>query len=260
MTGPGRRPSLAVWKFASCDGCQLSLLDMEDELLALVEAVKISYFLEVTRAVAPGPYDVSLVEGSVTTQDDVERLQRVRAQSRFLVTIGACATSGGIQSLRNYAVVGDYVAAVYANPAYIRTLSSSTPISCHVPVDFEIRGCPINPHQLLEVLTAYLAGRAPRIPTHTVCQECKAAANVCVLVAGATACLGPVTRAGCGAICPLVGRGCFGCFGPAATANTASLAARLSADGAKPADVVRMFRSFTAGAPEFAKERAAHDT
>jgi coenzyme F420-reducing hydrogenase gamma subunit len=259
VTAPPQRPSLAVWKFASCDGCQLSLLDLEDELLALTEAVNISYFLEVTRAVVPGPYDISLVEGSVTTHEDAERLRMVRSSSRFLVTIGACATSGGIQSLRNYAAVGDYVAAVYANPSYIDTLGTSTPVSAHVPVDFEIRGCPVNPRQLLEVLTAYLAGRAPRIPTHTVCQECKAASNVCVLVASGTPCLGPVTRAGCGAVCPLVGRGCFACFGPAATANTASLAARLSADGAAPGDLARMFRSFTAGAPEFQKESAAHD-
>ena len=259
MTAPKRRPSLAVWKFASCDGCQLSLLDLEEELLALVDAVEISYFLEVSRAQLAGPYDISLVEGSVTTSQDAERAQMVRASSRFLVTIGACATSGGIQGLRNYAAVGDYVAAVYANPGYIDTLGTSTPISAHVTVDFEVRGCPVNPHQLLEVLTAYLAGRAPRIPGYTVCQECKGASNVCVLVAGGTPCLGPVTRAGCGAVCPGVGRGCFGCFGPSATANTTSLAERLAADGAAPAQLVRLFRSFTAGSPEFAKESAAHD-
>ncbi len=253
------RPTLAVWKFASCDGCQLSLLDLEDELLALVEAVEISYFLEVSRAVVAGPYDVSLVEGSVTTSQDAERAKLVRASSRTLVAIGACATAGGIQGLRNWAAVDDYVATVYAHPGYVDTLSTSTPISAHVPVDFEVRGCPVNPHQLLEVLTAYLAGRAPRIPGYTVCQECKSASNVCTLVAGATPCLGPVTRAGCGAVCPSVGRACFGCFGPSATANTTSLARRLAADGAAPAQMVRLFRSFTAAAPEFAKESAAHD-
>ena len=257
---PKQRPTLAVWKFASCDGCQLSLLDLEDELLALAGAVNISYFLEVTRARVDGPYDVSLVEGSVTTAHDAERLQAVRASSRFLVSIGACATAGGIQGLRNYATVGDYVSAVYANPSYIETLATSTPISAHVAVDFELRGCPVDRFQLLEVMTAYLAGRAPRIPTYAVCHECKAASNVCVMVAGGTPCLGPVTRAGCGAICPHVGRGCFGCFGPAATVNTTSLAERMTAGGSGAADLVRVFRSFTAGAPEFAKESAAHDT
>jgi coenzyme F420-reducing hydrogenase gamma subunit len=254
-----KRPSLAVWKFASCDGCQLSLLDLEDELLALVGAVDIFYFLEMTRAVVEGPYDISLVEGSITTPHDAERIKAVRESSRLLITIGACATSGGIQSLRNYAALEDYVAAVYANPAYIDALGTSTPVSDHVAVDYELRGCPINRYQLLEVVTATLAGRAPRVPTYPVCQECKADSNVCLLVAGDTPCLGPVTRAGCGALCPSVGRGCFGCFGPAATVNTPSLAERFTADGAKPAHLVRLFRSFTASAPEFAKESAAHE-
>ncbi|HTW08829.1 MAG TPA: hypothetical protein VME46_15040 [Acidimicrobiales bacterium] len=255
----GRRPKLAVWKFASCDGCQLSLLDIEDELLRLVSTVEICYFPEVTSTVVEGPYDVSLVEGSVTTPHDVERAQQVRAASRFVVAIGACATSGGIQSLRNYASLGDYVSAVYANPAYIDSLATSWPISKYVQVDFELRGCPVDGYALLEVLTAYVAGRAPRIPGFAVCQECKAAGNVCVLVANRGACLGPVTRAGCGALCPSVNRGCFGCYGPASTVNTPSLAARLMADGAGGQQVRRLFRTFTAGAPEFAKESQAHD-
>jgi sulfhydrogenase subunit delta len=257
--GRRRHPSLAVWKFASCDGCQLSLLDLEDELLGLVQAVDIFYFLEMSRTVVEGPYDISLVEGSVTTRHDIERARAVRASSGFLVAIGACATAGGIQGLRNYAAVGDYISAVYANPRYIASLGTSTPISAHVPVDFELRGCPVNRHQLVEVITAYLAGRAPRVPRFSVCQECKMAGNTCVLVASGTACLGPVTMAGCGAICPSVGRGCFGCFGPSSTANTASLAARLAAAGAPRSDIRRVFRTFTAGAPEFEKESRRHD-
>ncbi|HYA45396.1 MAG TPA: hypothetical protein VED59_07300 [Acidimicrobiales bacterium] len=254
-----RRPSLAVWKFASCDGCQLSLLDLEDELLSLPEAVDIHYFLEVTRATVEGPYDVSLVEGSITTPHDVERIKAVREASSLLVTIGACAAAGGIQSLRNYAAVGDYVAAVYANPAYINTLEKSTAISEHVKVDFELPGCPVNRYQLLEVLLATLAGRSPRVPTYPVCRECKAASNVCLLVADGTPCLGPVTKAGCGALCPSVGRGCFGCFGPISAANTSSLADWLEAGGTGHDDLVRMFRTFNAGAPAFAKEGAAQE-
>ena len=259
LVGRARRPSLAVWKFASCDGCQLSLLDLESQLLQLASAVNISYFLEVTRAVAEGPYDLSLVEGSVTTPDDVERIKAVRASSRFLVTLGACATAGGIQALRNHACLDEYVSTVYANPHYIRSLATSTPISAHVTVDFELHGSPVNRVQLLEVLTAYLAGRAPRIPSFPVCRECKAAGNVCLLVAQGVPCLGPVTSAGCGALCPGVGRGCFGCFGPASTVNTLSLASRLASDGATPAELVRMFRSFTAGAAEFDEESSRHD-
>jgi coenzyme F420-reducing hydrogenase gamma subunit len=248
------RPTLAVWKFASCDGCQLSLLDCEDELLTLVGAVRIAHFTEFSRSQAEGPYDLSLVEGSITTSDDAERIRAIRQASTRLVTIGACATSGGIQALRNYADVAEYTAAVYAHPEYIHTLAESTPIADHVAVDFELHGCPINRRQLLEVISAYLAGRRPVIAGNSVCQECKARGNVCVLVAHGTACLGPVTRAGCGALCPAVDRGCYGCFGPSETANTASLARQLTRLGTTRVDVSRLFRTFNAGAPEFREE------
>ncbi len=167
------KPTLAVWKFASCDGCQLTLLDCEDELLALADMVTIAHFLEASAAVQPGPYDVSLVEGSVTTPRDAERIRQIREQSRMLVTIGACATAGGIQALRNFGDVAEFASVVYASPAYIDTLATSTPISAHVPVDFELRGCPIDRRQLLEVLTALLVGRKPDIPDASVCTECK---------------------------------------------------------------------------------------
>ena len=248
------RPSLAVWKFASCDGCQLSLLDCEDELLALAGAVHIAHFTEMSRATVDGPYDVSLVEGSITTAEDAERIQEIRANSHRLITIGACASAGGIQALRNFAAEGAYVGAVYAHPEYISTLSTSTPIAAHVAVDFELQGCPIDRHQLLEVITAALAGRKPVIATHTVCQECKGRGTVCLLVAHGTACLGPVTRAGCGALCPSIGRGCFGCFGPSEGANTDALARRLLESGMAPVDASRLFSTFYAGNPVFGQQ------
>jgi coenzyme F420-reducing hydrogenase gamma subunit len=253
---PDRRPSLAVWKFASCDGCQLSLLDCEDELLTLAEAVHIAHFTEMSRATVAGPYDVSLVEGSITTPSDAERIVEIRASSRRLVTIGACATAGGIQGLRNFAASGAYARTVYAHPEYLASLETSTPISAHVEVDYELHGCPIDRRQLLEVITASLAGRMPVVPGHSVCQECKGRGTVCLLVAGSVPCLGPVTRAGCGALCPAIGRGCFGCFGPADTANTASLAAELRRQGMTPIDVSRLFATFNAGAPAFRDESA----
>jgi sulfhydrogenase subunit delta len=254
---PVPRPSLAVWKFASCDGCQLSLLDCEDELLALAESVHIAHFTEMSRASVAGPYDVSLVEGSITTPVDAERIVEIRANSRRLVTIGACATAGGIQGLRNFAASGAYAETVYAHPEYLASLETSTPISAHVEVDYELHGCPIDRGQLLEVLTAALAGRTPVVPGYSVCQECKGRGTVCLLVAGAIPCLGPVTRSGCGALCPTVGRGCFGCFGPTDTANTASLAAQLSRQGMAPVDVSRLFATFNANAPAFRDEAAA---
>jgi coenzyme F420-reducing hydrogenase gamma subunit len=254
-----RQPTLAVWKFASCDGCQLSLLDCEDELLALPGSVRIAHFTELSRATIEGPYDLSLVEGSISTPDDAARIMAVRKASRRLVTIGACATAGGIQGLRNFASGGEYARAVYARPDYIATLETSTPISAHVPVDFELHGCPVDRHQLLEVICAFLAGRSPRIAGHSVCQECKGRGTVCLLVSKGTPCLGPVTRAGCGALCPAVDRGCFGCFGPADTANTGSLSRRFIADGMTPIDVTRLFRTFNAGAPAFKNEGDIHD-
>ncbi|MDF5755227.1 oxidoreductase [Spongiactinospora sp. TRM90649] len=218
-----RRPKIAVWKFASCDGCQLTLLDCEDELLSVAARVDIAYFLEASSARGRGPYDLSLVEGSITTPDDVERIRHVRRVSKHLVAIGACAAAGGIQALRDLADVREFASVVYARPDYISTLERSTPISAHVPVDFELRGCPIDKNQLLEVIGSFIAGRRPAIPAHSVCVDCKARGNTCVLVAHGTPCLGPITQAGCGALCPLWNRGCFGCFGPKETPNPAAL-------------------------------------
>jgi coenzyme F420-reducing hydrogenase gamma subunit len=245
-----------VWTFASCDGCQLSLLDCEDELLALAGEIDIAYFLEASSASVAGPYDVSLVEGSITTPHDAERIREVRAQSRALITIGACATAGGIQALRNFADVEEFTRIVYATPDYISTLNASTPISAHVPVDFELRGCPINRHQLLEVISAHLNRRRPRVRAHSVCIECKRRGTVCVMVAHGTPCLGPVTHAGCGAICPAYARGCYGCYGPQETPNTASLDAW---SGLEDHDLVRVYRTFNAAAADFQEASRRHE-
>jgi coenzyme F420-reducing hydrogenase gamma subunit len=253
-----RKPRLAVWKFASCDGCQLSLLDCEDELLALSQGIEIAYFPEASSAMAKGPYDLSLVEGSITTAHDAERIRKVRRLSRHLVTIGACATAGGIQALRNFADVREYAAVVYAKPQYIESLAQSTPVAAHVPVDFELRGCPVHKAQLLEVIGAFLHARKPNVPTESVCLECKRRANVCVMVAKGVACLGPVTQAGCGAICPAYDRGCYGCFGPMESPNTGALASRLRALGMESAQVQRVFRNFNAWAEPFRAESERH--
>ncbi len=257
MRADGRQ-TLAVWKFASCDGCQLSLLDCEDELLLLADRLRIAYFLEASSAAVEGPYDVSIVEGSITTAHDAERIQEVRRLSRALITIGACATAGGVQALRNFADVEDYKSIVYASPDYISTLEHSTPISAHVAVDFELNGCPINKAQLLEVIGAHLAGRRPRVRAHSVCVECKRRGTVCVMVAHGTPCLGPVTHAGCGAICPAYDRGCYGCYGPMEAPNTSALGARMSQLGAEEIDLVRVYRTFNAAAEPFRAASEAH--
>jgi len=254
-----RKPTLAVWKFASCDGCQLSLLDCEDELLAITDLLEIANFAEASRAVARGPYDLSLVEGSITTSHDAERIHQVRRASKHLVTIGACATAGGIQALKNYKNAKEFIAIVYASPEYVHTLNKSTPIADHVFVDFELRGCPVSKTQLVEVLSALLNHRKPVVPTYSVCVECKRKGTSCVMVAHGTPCLGPVTQAGCGALCPTYSRGCYGCFGPQDTANAASLGDRLVDLGMPQRDVVRVFRTFNAGSPAFHAESERHE-
>jgi coenzyme F420-reducing hydrogenase gamma subunit len=245
------RPRLAVFKFASCDGCQLSLLDAEDELLAVAAGVEIAYFPEARTQQSEGPYDVGLVEGSVTTAHDAERIRQIRQQCRFLVTIGACATSGGIQALRNWGEVSEFLQVVYAKPEYIKTLETSTPISDHVLVDFELRGCPINKYQLIDLVSALLWGRKPRVARHSVCVECKRRGTVCVAVAQGIACLGPITQAGCGAICPSFNRECFGCFGPMEKPNVLSLTNHYQSSGKDGGELLRLVRNFNGYAPEF---------
>lgn len=245
---------LAVWKFASCDGCQLTLLDCEDELLTLAEQVEIANFAEASSATTEGPYDVSLVEGSITTPHDEHRIREIREQSKLLVTIGACATSGGVQALRNFADVKEFTSVVYAKPEYIDTLATSTPASAHVKVDYQLQGCPIDRGQLLDTLAALLIGRKPRLPAKTVCTECKLRGVTCVVVADGIPCLGPVTHAGCGALCPRHHRGCYGCFGPSAAPRTKTLIPLLRRDGMSDTGVDRVFSTFNVA--RFAAERS----
>ena len=238
------RPRLAVFKFASCDGCQLTLLDCEDELLAIAGAVEIAYFAEARSQMLDGPYEVTLVEGSITAEEEIHRIKEVRRKSQLLVSIGACATAGGIQALRNWIEVDSYVQAVYANPDYIDTLDRSRPISDIVQVDFELRGCPINKAQLLELVTSLLIGRKPRVSKHSVCLDCKRRGTVCVMVAQGIPCLGPATQSGCDALCPAFNRGCYGCFGPTDPVNPDSLGNIFMKHGLSRDGVSRSFRSF----------------
>ncbi len=254
-----RKPKLAVWKFASCDGCQLSLLDCEDELLSIVGAIEIANFPEASRAVVKGPYDLSLVEGSITTPHDAERIHKVRRSSKFLVTIGACATSGGIQALKNFKDAKEFTSIVYASPQFIETLNTSTPISNHVRVDFELRGCPVNKYQLLEVINAFLNNRKPNVLPHSVCMDCKRNGITCVMVAKNTPCLGPVTHIGCGALCPSYNRGCFGCYGPKETTNPGSLAEWFTSLGMEHDEIMRSFRGINAYADSFRKVSEAYE-
>jgi coenzyme F420-reducing hydrogenase gamma subunit len=256
-TVPGRprsavakRPRIGVVKFASCDGCQLTLLDLEDELLAIADQVDVVEFAEATSHRSAGPFDVLFVEGSISTPEQAEEIVRLRAVTQRLVTIGACATAGGIQALRNWSDLDTVRAAVYPSPEYVDSLTQVHPVADLVAVDGELRGCPISPGQLREFLVGLVTGRRPQLPDEAVCLECKRRGVVCVAVAQGIACLGPVTRTGCGALCPAYGRGCYGCFGPRESANTASLAAWFGDTRAEP-EVARLFAGFTAWSGPF---------
>ena len=230
-----RRPRVGVVKFASCDGCQLTILDVEDHLLEIAERFEIVEFAEATSRRSSGPFDVLLVEGSISTPEQAVEIARLRAEAKLLVAIGACATAGGIQALRTAAEHEAFRAAVYPVPAYVDSLATARPVSEFVHVDAELRGCPISPEQLVEVLVSLTTGRRPQLPDQAVCLECKRRGIPCVVVARGLPCLGPVTRTGCGAICPAFGRGCYGCFGPREQANTAGYAAALVWQAANPA-------------------------
>jgi coenzyme F420-reducing hydrogenase gamma subunit len=245
------KPTIAVYKFSSCDGCQLSILNMEDELLALADAVDIAYFLEATRAVKPGPYDIAIVEGSITTPHEIERIKEIRRDAKKLLALGTCATSGGIQALRNFADADHFARVVYDHPEYLNYLQTATPISEHVHVDLELWGCPVNKAQVLDVIASLLNNRQPNPQPYSVCMECKRRGTVCVLVDQGIPCLGPVTQSGCNAICPGMGRGCYGCFGPAREANTISLTTILKKMERQPGETVRLFRGISGYAPAF---------
>jgi coenzyme F420-reducing hydrogenase gamma subunit len=255
---PKTNPKLkvAVYKFSSCDGCQLSILNLEDELLDLASAVDIAYFLEATRTIKPSPYDVGIIEGSVTTPHEAERIREVRSECKMLISLGTCATAGGIQALRNFAKVDEYARTVYPHPEFLHTLETSTPISAHVQVDLEIWGCPVNKGTVVEVLAALLQNRRPNFPPSPVCLECKRRGNICVVVSQGFPCLGPVVHGGCGAICPANGRGCYGCFGPSRNGNFGALVSSMIPHDRYPNETANLLRSFSSHAPAF---RAAAD-
>ena len=246
-----QKPKVAVYKFSSCDGCQLSLLNLEDELLDLAAAVDISYFLEATRTVKPGPYDVGIVEGSITTPHEAERIKEVRQQCKFLIALGTCATAGGIQALRNFASAEEYAKTVYAHPEYLEYLENSTSIPENVPVDLVIWGCPVNKNMALEAIAALLQNRRPRFPPSPVCLECKRNGTICVVVSQGIPCLGPVVHGGCGALCPASGRGCYGCFGPSSVANFNALVQGMQPRDRYPNETATLLRSFSSAAPAF---------
>ena len=253
------KPSVAVHKFSSCDGCQLAFLNAGEDLLRLAELVDIRHFLEAGLADETAEVDIAFVEGSISTGDESKRIHQVRKNSRFVVTLGACATSGGLQALRNLDNSNEaWKRAIYAQPAFIQTLERAEPVSQHIEVDFEIWGCPVNGGQVLAAVRQLLFGISPLDQKDKVCMECKRQHAVCVMVSEGKPCLGPVTRTGCGAICPRFGRDCYACFGPAENINPDALGHRLAGLGLPPSDIARRFLFINSNAPAFADAGKKH--
>lgn len=247
-------PGIAVHKFSSCDGCQLAFLNAGEDLLELARLVDIRHFLEAGIADEYAQVDIAFVEGSISTSEELARIQRVRANSRFVVTLGACATAGGLQALRNLDDSNEtWKQAVYAQPEFINTLDQADPVRAHIKVDFELWGCPVNGQQVLATVQQLLFGVTPLDPRDKVCMECKRQHAVCVMVTEGRPCMGPVTRTGCGALCPRFGRDCYACFGPAENLNTDAMSQRLQGLGLPPSDVARRFLFINSHAPAFHK-------
>jgi sulfhydrogenase subunit delta len=245
------KPTLAVHKFSSCDGCQLAFLNLGEALLELAQLVDIRHFAEAGVVDPEVKTDIAFVEGSISTPGEIGRIRKIREDSKFLITIGACATAGGLQALRNLDQSSwEWKQAIYARPEYIDSLDTSTAISDHIRVDLELWGCPVTSRQVLAATRSLLFGVRPLEEADKVCLECKRRNSVCVLVSRGSACMGPVTRTGCGALCPAFGRDCYGCFGPAEVINGKAFGRRLAGLGLAPQRIAQRFLFINSHAPE----------
>ncbi len=247
-----KKPIVAIHKFSSCDGCQLAFLNLGKNLIKLTELVNIVHFIEAGPMDFDAEVDISFVEGSISTEEEETRIKQVRKNSKYLISIGACATAGGIQALRNLNDVKAWTASVYAHPDYINTLDTATPISDHVHVDLELQGCPVNSHQVLSAIRALLYGVTPVQDQDKLCSECKRLGQICVMVTKNMPCMGPVTRTGCGVLCPRQARDCYACYGPAENSNTESLSQRFQTMGLSSKSIAHRFMLFNTNAPAFA--------
>jgi coenzyme F420-reducing hydrogenase gamma subunit len=243
-------PKVAVHKFSSCDGCQLAFLNMGEDLLVLSQQVELVHFAEAGPFNEEAEVDIAFVEGSISASHDIERIQKIRARSRFVVTIGACATSGGLQALKNL-TEQDWTSAIYAQPEYIDSLKKVSPVADHIKVDLELWGCPVNQKQVAAAVQSLLQGAVPAVEQEKVCMDCKRSQNICVMVTRGEPCMGPVTVTGCGAICPEYQRACYACYGPAENLNSEALANRFEGLGLVPAEIARHFQLIHSNASGF---------
>jgi sulfhydrogenase subunit delta len=237
------KPKVAFFDFTSCEGCQLDALNLTgEELVSLLNAVDIVNFREVMTERADN-YDIAFVEGSITRESGIPRLQNIRDRAKVVVALGACACIGGVNCLKNHLPVDEALRIVYGKDARYYDTIPARPIDALIQVDYYVRGCPPITAELLKVVKALLLGKKPEIPNYPVCTECKMAGNVCVFERGMT-CLGPVIRAGCGAICVTSGRHCWGCRGLVDDPNLDSEKDILQKYGLTVEEVVEKFKIY----------------
>ncbi|HUS59148.1 MAG TPA: NADH:ubiquinone oxidoreductase [Planctomycetota bacterium] len=236
------KPKVAFFDFTSCEGCQLQQLNCEDELLGILAAVEVVNFREAT-SVRRDDYDIAFIEGSISTPSCVERIRKIRENAKVLVTLGACASTGGLNMLKNFQPLDKVRTYVYGDKAgYFDTLPVR-PVDQVVKVDYKVHGCPMDKQDYLETVKALLSGREPRQVKYPVCVECKMKENACRYDYGET-CLGPVTRAGCGARCPSNNYICFGCRGLVDSPKTDAANDVLKERGLSAQDVLKKYRLF----------------
>jgi sulfhydrogenase subunit delta len=207
------KPRVGLFDFACCEGCQLQIVNMEEEILSLLSVVDPVVWRE-AMSDQSDEYDIAIVEGSITRARDEEALRRIRERAKIVIALGACATIGGVNKLKNNFDLGEVRRAVYGAHAEMEHLDTAPVKAIHevVKVDYQVHGCPIDAEELSHVIRSLLAGREPIVPDYPVCVECKMKENCCRYEFGEV-CLGPITRAGCGARCPSNGFWCFGCRG-----------------------------------------------
>ncbi|HNR39066.1 MAG TPA: NADH:ubiquinone oxidoreductase [Acidobacteriota bacterium] len=205
------KPKVAFFDFSCCEGCQLTVSNCEDELLDLVSHIDIVNFREIMTE-RSDDYDIAFIEGSCTREEEVARLQKIRENAQIVIALGACATIGGINCLKNFHNLDEVRQTVYGDKAHYFPTWETRPIDRVIKVDYHLHGCPIDRGEFLRVVKALLTGQTPTLPNYPVCVECRLKENVCLYTQGKT-CLGPIARAGCGAICPEFGDSCVACRG-----------------------------------------------
>jgi sulfhydrogenase subunit delta len=247
------KPIVAFYGLTCCAGCQLEILNQEDNLIDILSKINLVQFRMGSSSKHPGPYDICFVEGSVTNDTELSLLKELREKSKILVAMGACATTGGVNAMRNGRNIEELKQAAYGDASHLHTKAEILPLKSYVSVDYELQGCPINGEEFIELLIALLMGTEPIEKNYSVCVECRLKEYNCLMKEGQL-CLGPITRAGCGARCPSVGVPCEGCWGPVPQANVDSEIDVFAAKGASFDTVVRKFRMFNAASEEFLKE------